>query len=123
MTVRLHFLADTFLKQTTGQSSNLPDSQKQKIPQGTTLVLLAYQTGQPGNHIKITLKDIAFKGFNTWYAYAEQVKIVMSPPYPLDPYVTALIPNSWNNFIGSDGETINNEPESENLESGITTPA
>ena len=123
MTVRLHFLADTFLKQSTAQSSTLPDSQKQMIPQGTTLVILAYQTGQPGNHIKITLKDIAFKGLNTWYAYAAQVKIVMSPPYALDPYVTKLIPNSWNSFTGADGETINNEPESENLESEIKTPA
>jgi hypothetical protein len=123
MTIRLHFLVDTFLKQSTAQSSTLPDSQKQMIPQGTTLVLLAYLSGQPGNHIKITLKDIAFKSFNTWYAYGDHVKIVYSPPYALDPYVTALMPNSWNAFTGVNGETVNNEPESENPESGIATPA
>ncbi len=120
MTVRLHFLRDTFLKQSTAQSSTLPDSQKQMIPQGTTLVILAYLTGQPENHIKITLKDIAFKGFNSWYVYADHVKIVYSPPYPLDPYVSTVIPNSWNTF-SSDGETMNSDLEPQNLESGIKT--
>lgn len=120
MTVRLHFLRDTFIKQSTAQSSTLPDSQKQMIPEGSTLVLLAYLTGQPDNHIKITFKDIAFKGFNTWYVYADHVKLVYSPPYPLDPYVTTVIPNSWNT-LSSDAETMNSDLEPQNLESRIKT--
>lgn len=70
----LKIVQDTFLKQSSAQSSALPDSQKQFIKAGATLPLTAWLT--VADHIKITLgKDISgnqvfFAGRNTWFVYA-----------------------------------------------------
>lgn len=81
--VRILFLQDTLLKQSTEQASQLPSNMRQNIPAGTCLVLQSY--GGPDNtkHYKIGLKSLQFKGFTTWYVFSEHVEISDQPLVPV----------------------------------------
>jgi hypothetical protein len=76
---RILFKQETFLKQEPVQANQLPSHKLQKIPVGTLLVLQSY-TAPSNNHIKLSLKDVQFKGLSmNWYAYAEHVAIIKDP--------------------------------------------
>ncbi|MFB8791710.1 MAG: hypothetical protein U7123_23420 [Potamolinea sp.] len=81
--VRILFLQDTVLKQSTEQASQLPSNMRQNIPAGTCLVLQSY--GGPDNtkHYKIGLKSLQLKGFTTWYIFSEHVEIADQPLVPV----------------------------------------
>jgi GH24 family phage-related lysozyme (muramidase) len=77
----LRTVIDTWLKQSTGQGSSLPDDQKQLLSSGTVLPLESYQPVED-NHLRITLgqdaqgNQVQFKGRNTWYVYQPAVQIL-----------------------------------------------
>jgi hypothetical protein len=73
---QIKFLADTALKQSTEQATQLPEDQKQLISRGTLLALESFEN-EVDHHIKITLKDDVFKGLKTWFVFADHV----SPSY------------------------------------------
>jgi hypothetical protein len=74
MTTQLKIIADTVLKQKPVQSATLKDAEKQSVKAGT---LLNIQSFIPtGDHIKVTLADQSFKGFNTWYVYQRTAAIL-----------------------------------------------
>ncbi|MFP4124538.1 MAG: hypothetical protein ACLFWI_26790 [Coleofasciculus sp.] len=80
--LKIAFNVDTVIKRTPVQSMYLSPNALQPIPAGTELVLL---TNKPDaynmvslpiedSHIKFTLKDVEFKGFNQdWYAFVKHV--------------------------------------------------
>ncbi|PSB16890.1 peptidoglycan-binding protein [Phormidesmis priestleyi ULC007] len=72
---RLKILQDTFLKQSPEQASTLPDDEKQFLTAGTILALHS-ESDAPNNHIKVAFKDTAFKGLNTWFAFADHVDVI-----------------------------------------------
>jgi hypothetical protein len=88
--VRILFLQDTVLKQSTEQASQLPSNMRQNIPAGTCLVLQSY--GGPDNtkHYKIGLKSLQFKGFTSWYVFSEHVEISDQPLVPV-PSVASVV--------------------------------
>ncbi|NET03214.1 MAG: hypothetical protein F6K16_00460 [Symploca sp. SIO2B6] len=81
---RLFFKQDTVLKQEPVQSSMLPSNKIQKVPQGTLLVLDSYE--RPANsHIRISLKNLKFKGLRmNWYAFEGHVAIVQEQIQAVD---------------------------------------
>ncbi|NEO12843.1 MAG: hypothetical protein F6J98_23165 [Moorea sp. SIO4G2] len=82
--LRILFKQDSYLKQEPIQSSQLPDNKRQMIPAGTILVL-RYYGQESGNHLKLGLKDIAFKGFSgDWYAFEDHVAIMMESIQPVE---------------------------------------
>lgn len=79
MLVRMLFKQDTYLKQDTLPSSQLPSNKLQKIPAGTLLVVQSYGEAA-NNHFRISLKDIDFKGLTgNWHAFKGHVEIVNKP--------------------------------------------
>jgi GH24 family phage-related lysozyme (muramidase) len=74
---------DTWLKQSTAQSTALPDDQKQLINAGTVLPLAAFQSA-PNNHLRITLgtnaqgNQLQFKGRNTWFVYRPAIQLLQN---------------------------------------------
>jgi GH24 family phage-related lysozyme (muramidase) len=74
---------DTWLKQSTAQSTALPDDQKQLINAGTVLPLAAFQSA-PNNHLRITLgtnaqgNQVQFKGRNTWFVYRPAIQLLQN---------------------------------------------
>jgi GH24 family phage-related lysozyme (muramidase)/co-chaperonin GroES (HSP10) len=72
---------DTWLKQSTAQSTALPDDQRQLINAGTVLPLAAYQAAEK-DHWRITLganaqgQQLFFKGRNTWFVYRPSVQLL-----------------------------------------------
>ncbi|WP_263971627.1 lysozyme [Leptolyngbya ohadii] len=80
-TFAVRALIDTWLKQTTAQGSNLPDSQRQFINSGTVLPIAAYEAA-PDNHLRITLgidaqgNQVWFKGKNTWLVFQSAVQLL-----------------------------------------------
>ncbi len=89
----LRIEVDTWLKQSTAQSSTLPDDQRQLVKAGTTLPISSFD-GAGNFHLKINLgtdaqgQSISFKGRKAWYVYRPVVevlkdgKIVQIPPPP-----------------------------------------
>ena len=71
----LNVLNDTYLKQETVQSSELPADKLQLLPAGTTLVLQSYNESENG-HLQVVLQEIEFKGLNTWFIFKDHVKLV-----------------------------------------------
>ena len=71
----LKVLKDTYLKQDPVQSSELTDDNKQALPAGTTLVLQSYSESENG-HLQVVLREIEFKGFNTWHIFKDHVELV-----------------------------------------------
>jgi GH24 family phage-related lysozyme (muramidase) len=74
---------DTWLKQSTAQSTALSDDQKQLINAGTVLPLAAFQSA-PDNHLRITLgvdtqgNQVQFKGRNTWFVYRPAIQLLQN---------------------------------------------
>ncbi|HEY9619488.1 MAG TPA: lysozyme [Crinalium sp.] len=81
MAYSVKFVLDTWLKQSTADSSQLSDDQLQYIDAGTELPIIGVQPVD-NNHIKITFgqdaqgNQIFFKGKNTWYAYGPGVQLL-----------------------------------------------
>ncbi|MGD1862256.1 MAG: N-acetylmuramoyl-L-alanine amidase [Leptolyngbyaceae cyanobacterium] len=84
---------DTWLKQSTAQSSTLPDDQRQLVQAGTTLPISSFE-GAGQFHLQIILgvneqgQAISFKGRRTWFVYRPAVEVlrdgaVVSVPPPL----------------------------------------
>ncbi|MEM8603676.1 MAG: N-acetylmuramoyl-L-alanine amidase [Cyanobacteria bacterium P01_H01_bin.121] len=80
---------DTWLKQSTAQSSSLPDDQKQFVQAGTTLPVSSFAVaGQ--FHLKLALgvdpsgQQVSFKGRNTWYVYRPVIEMFKDgAPFPI----------------------------------------
>jgi GH24 family phage-related lysozyme (muramidase)/co-chaperonin GroES (HSP10) len=101
MAYSLKFVLDTFLKQSTALSNQLPIEQLQYIDAGTELPIIALQP-IGSDHLQVTLgtdaqgKQIFFKGRNTWYVYRSTVQILRDgqpvtfavPPTPTSPAPT-----------------------------------
>ncbi len=85
---------DTWLKQSTAQSQNLPDNLKQWIASGTRLPLLNYEP--LGNHVKVTLgtnpqgEQLTYQARNTWYVFRPAVEILQNDK------VLPLLPDAVN---------------------------
>jgi len=87
----LRTVLDTWLKQSTGQGSTLPDDQRQFVNNGTVLPLNSF-VAATNDHLKITLgrnaqgQQLQFKGKNTWFVYRPAVQILQNgrpqPPSP-----------------------------------------
>lgn len=76
---RILFKQDTVLKQEPIPANQLPSHKLQQIPVDTLLVLQSY-AAPSNNHIKLSLKDVQFKGLSmNWYAYVEHVAIIKYP--------------------------------------------
>lgn len=72
---------DTYLKQSTAQSSSLPEAQKQLLGQGTTLPLASFKPID-ADHLQVVLgknsqgQQVQYQGRNTWYVYRPAVQIL-----------------------------------------------
>lgn len=79
-------IQDTILKRRALQASDLPDDQKQEVEAGKELAIASFALDR--QHIRVAFADASFKGFNTWYCFAEHVqilkdgKVVLPPPEP-----------------------------------------
>ena len=81
--VGILFKQNTLIKQSPVDSSQLPSTQQQNVPVGTFLILQAYSDpATNNNHYKLSLKNIQFKGYNTWYAFAPHVQLVQQALRP-----------------------------------------
>lgn len=73
-------ILDTWLKQTTGQGSSLPENQRHFIKSGTQLPLSTFRV-VGNNHVAIALgldstgRQLQFKGYNTWYVYRPTLQV------------------------------------------------
>lgn len=94
----IKFIIDTWLKTSTAQGSELPDSQRQFIDARTVLPLASFANAG-NNHVKITLgtdsqgQQISFKGRNTWYVYDPAVDIFQVPV--VDAYTLRFEVTTW----------------------------
>ncbi|MEL6321309.1 MAG: lysozyme [Cyanobacteria bacterium J06626_14] len=76
----LKFNTDTWLKQTTGQVIDLPEDNKQFIPENTILPITSFSI--QGIHLKVTLgkdadnQQLHFKGKNTWHVFTPHVTVL-----------------------------------------------
>lgn len=70
----------TWLKQSTAQSSTLPDSQKQLVRAGNSLPVASFTPVGPHLHITLGLAEdgtqVSFKGYDTWYVYRPAVELL-----------------------------------------------
>lgn len=79
----LKSIRDTWLKQSTAQSTALPDSQRQFFQAGTVLPLESYAAAENA-HLKVTLgrdaqgNQVRFQGRNTWFVYRPAVQILQN---------------------------------------------
>lgn len=98
---------DTFLKQSTDQSKDLPDEQKVLIKAGQELRVLAERPVDKDH--KVLTFDTAIEGRNTWYAYAPHFEepidkgiliIVMSPANARDQYGGEIF--NWKMTMGDE---------------------
>lgn len=98
---RLLVKQNTVLKLEPVQASLLPSSKLQNVSVGTQLVLQSFgETADNDNHIRISLKDIAFKGFGTnWYAYEPHVEVVRDSFKPVQPVSDVLSKQSEKNVV------------------------
>ncbi|MEB3210141.1 MAG: hypothetical protein VKL39_02245, partial [Leptolyngbyaceae bacterium] len=85
----LRFDTDTWLKQSTSQVIDLPDDEKQFIPERTLLPITSFSI--QGTHLKVTLgkdannQQLQFKGKNTWYVFAPHVTVLHNGiPYSIE---------------------------------------
>lgn len=77
--VRILFKQETFLKQEPVPSGQLPSNKLQKVPIGTLLVLQSFGDAA-SNHIKLSLKDLDFKGLTgNWHAFKGHIEIINKP--------------------------------------------
>jgi len=81
--------ANTILKLSPLQSSELPEEERYGVPAGKTFEIQSYAYADPvqgdfNGHIKFALKDTALKGRNTWFIYSlhAQVEINDRVVYP-----------------------------------------
>ena len=74
-------LLDTWLKQSTGQGSSLPEAKRQFVKAETVLPLSTFRV-VGNNHVAIALgldesgTQLQFKGLNTWYVYRPAVQVL-----------------------------------------------
>lgn len=98
--VGILFKHSTIIKQSPVDSSQLPSTQKQDVPVGTFLILQAYSDASiNSNHYKISLKELQFKGYNSWYAFAPHVEIVQQPLRPTPTLIEVLSKQTEKNIV------------------------
>ncbi len=71
----LKTVGDTIFKRRPLQSTELIDSEKYLVKAGQSFDLSYYTTER--NHIRFTLLNDNFNGFDTWYAYAPHVEVYL----------------------------------------------
>src|SRR6476646_6930876 len=74
--MKLKILQNTVFKLQPVQASTLPADQKEEITAGQLFDLHSYK--DEGKHIKVAFENVKFKGRNTWYAFADHVRLVTS---------------------------------------------
>ncbi|MGF1538586.1 MAG: YcbK family protein [Elainellaceae cyanobacterium] len=72
--------ANTVLKLSPLQSTELPDAEKHAVSAGTTFEIQSYAYADPvkgdfDGHVKFALKDSSINGRNTWYIYSLHAQI------------------------------------------------
>lgn len=72
--LQLKVIKDTVIKRRPMQSAELPEDQKHTLTEGTHIDVQAYMLER--DHLRVTFKGETFKGFNTWYAFAQHVQII-----------------------------------------------
>ena len=115
--VGILFKQNTVIKQSTGASDQLPSNQRQNVPVGTFLILQSYSDPPIDNHYKISLKNLQFKGYNTWYAYAPHVQVSQQPLRPRQTVAEVVSKQTEKNVakIIVDKNTVPAQLSSENL--------
>ncbi|NJR57587.1 MAG: hypothetical protein HC769_01220 [Cyanobacteria bacterium CRU_2_1] len=77
----LRAVSDTWFKQSTAQSSTLPDDQKLFIKSGFSVPLSSFQP-VANDHVKVALgldkqgNQLQLRGRNTWYVYYPSIQIL-----------------------------------------------
>lgn len=71
---QIKIICDTTFKLQPVSSSQLSDSQKQRVPDGTLLNVQSYYA--VADHIKVALLEKFFKGRNTWFVYQKHAVIL-----------------------------------------------
>lgn len=74
--MKLKTLQNTVFKLEPVQASDLPADKKEEITAGQLFDLHSYKA--EGKHIKVAFENVQFKGRNTWYAFADHVRLVTS---------------------------------------------
>jgi hypothetical protein len=74
--MKLKILQNTVLKLQPVQSADLSADQKEEITAGQLFELHSYKV--EGKHIRVAFEEVKFKGRNTWYAFADHVRLVTS---------------------------------------------
>jgi GH24 family phage-related lysozyme (muramidase) len=94
----LRTIADTWLKQSTGQGATLPEEQRQFINGGTTLPIESFAPVE-NDHLRITLgrdqagNQLQFKGRNTWFVYRPVVQLLRNgQPVPMPSPMPSPLP-------------------------------
>ena len=72
--MKLKILQNTVLKSQPVQSADLAADQKEEITAGQLFELHSYKV--EGKHIRVAFEEVKFKGRNTWYAFADHVRLV-----------------------------------------------
>ncbi|MDX2211650.1 MAG: lysozyme [Oculatellaceae cyanobacterium bins.114] len=81
MVYAIRFVLDSWLKQSTGQGSTLPEDQRQFIKARTEIPIAGIQAVK-NTHFQVTLgrdalgKQIFFKGRNTWFVYKSDIQLL-----------------------------------------------
>ena len=112
--------ANTIIKLSPLQSSELPQEEKHNVPAGTTFEIQSYAYADPvrgdfNGHIKFALKDQTIKGRNTWYIYSlhaqvelngrvvyphedqealQVLKVIRDTPFKRRPLQSSILPSS-----------------------------
>lgn len=81
---RLVFFQDSVLKQEPVPVNQLPSYKRQNIPAGTILVLQSYTVNITQDHHRITLKNLQFDSFSSWYVFARHVDIIFDRITPIE---------------------------------------
>lgn len=119
--VQLTVISDTLFKQRPVMSSQLPDSDKVFVKNGTQFDLQSYLPAD-GNHLKVALANKFLGPFNrnTWYAYQPDIqisgstvtlKVVSDTLFKLQPVLSSQLSSSEKVFVknGTEFELVESE--------------
>ena len=96
----LRVMKDTWLKQTSAQSSTLSDDQKLLVHAGTTYSLLSVQP-VADNHLRVTFGadkagTLQLRGYDTWYVHSSDVQILKDgQPVSIDEVAMTTLSRSF----------------------------
>ncbi len=93
-TFTLKTVADINLKRRPLPGADLPDDQKQPLPSGKEFPITSW--AQERDHVRIAFAQEKFKGFNTWYAFGDNVQVFQDGkqvwPRPIPATIDLKIP-------------------------------